>query len=281
VDSELRRCLYVVTRYTDYYQYWLQAGGVGCAAQINSDARVTLASSAVGEAEGIVMPGVKLIALITRRRDLDLAAFSHHWRTTHRDLIMRLVRTGIIKGYVQNHRAEPQLDGLPIVADGSPELWIESPDDMARIGQSPEYMQGARLDEPNFMEGRSRMLLAQEVVIIDALGQARAAQCVKLMLFLRRAEGCSALAFEAFCGNQSRSLLMPDAKPLRLTQQRPLTTQSADPLRPIYDFAEFSWWPDRASLAAAWLDRKYPDEIDAVATSGVLVQEERCLLPMA
>ena len=60
------------------------------------------------------MPKTKLIALIDRRRDLGLAAFGHHWRTTHRTLIMRLVATGIIKGYVQNYRAEPQLPGLAL-----------------------------------------------------------------------------------------------------------------------------------------------------------------------
>jgi uncharacterized protein (TIGR02118 family) len=226
------------------------------------------------------MPGVKLIALVARRHDLDLAAFSHHWRTTHRDLILRLVKTGIIKGYVQNHRTEPQLDGLPVVADGSPELWIESIEDMARIRQSSEYMEGAYLDEPNFMEGRSRILVAEEVVVVDGAGQERAAKHLKLMLFFRRAATCTAGAFNASYESLSRPLLMAAGMPVRLTQQRPIANASAVPTRPIYDLAEFSWWPDRASLAAAWIDRQYPEVIDPAATCGVLVHEEPCLWPV-
>jgi uncharacterized protein (TIGR02118 family) len=229
----------------------------------------------------MVMPAVKLIALVARRHDLDLAAFSHHWRTTHRKLILRLVNTGIIKGYVQNHRTEPQIDGLPVVADGSPELWVESVEDLARIRQSPEYTEGAYLDEPNFMEGRSRVLLAHEVVVIDGPGQERAAQCLKLMLFLRRPDACAAGAFDASIENLSRPIVMPGGMPVRLTQQRPIADSSVVPTRPIYDLAEFSWWPDRASLAAAWLDRQYPDVIDPTAVCGILVREEPCLWPMA
>jgi uncharacterized protein (TIGR02118 family) len=226
------------------------------------------------------MPGVKLIALVARRHDLDLAAFSHHWRTTHRDLILRLVKTGIVKGYVQNHRLEPQIDTLPAVADGSPELWLESINDMARIRQSPEYMEGAYLDEPNFMEGRSRILLAEEVVVIDGPGQERAAQYLKLMLFLRRSDTCAASAFDASFEGLSRPLIVPSGMPLRLTHQRPITNSSVPPNRPIYDLAEFSWWPDRASLAAAWLDRQYPEVIDPTATCGIIVREEPCLWPV-
>jgi hypothetical protein len=35
---------------------------------------------------------IKLIGLLDRRDDLTLEQFSHHWRTTHRELALRLVR---------------------------------------------------------------------------------------------------------------------------------------------------------------------------------------------
>ncbi len=216
------------------------------------------------------MPKVKLIALIDRRRDLDLAAFSQHWRTTHRALIMRLVATGIIKGYVQNHRSEPQLDGLTLVGDGSPELWLESVTDMPRIRQSSEYMEGAYLDEPNFMEGRSRILVAEEHVVIPGPGQQAAAAGLKLMLFFKRT---GAVAVTDGC------LLMEGAVPLRVTRQVPIVGFSSPDAPPLYDLAEFSWWPDRTSLEAAWRERAAPSWIDADATCGMLVREEPCLWP--
>ena len=41
--------------------------------------------------------------------DLALEEFSRHWRTVHRELALRLVAPGIMRGYVQNHRRDVDL----------------------------------------------------------------------------------------------------------------------------------------------------------------------------
>jgi hypothetical protein len=79
-------------------------------------------------------------------------------------------------GYIQNQRrpdADP-VPGLPLAGDGFPELWTRGADVLARLGAAPEYLEGAYLDESNFMEGRSQALLAREIVIDDGPGRVAA-----------------------------------------------------------------------------------------------------------
>ena len=55
---------------------------------------------------------LKLYSLLQRRADLSLEDFSRHWRTVHRELALRLVAPGYMRGYVQNHRRETALPGV-------------------------------------------------------------------------------------------------------------------------------------------------------------------------
>ena len=80
----------------------------------------------------------KCTATLKRRPDFDLEAFSQHWRTVHRELALRLVPPGIMRGYVQNHRIEPSLGTLQAPGDGAPEVWVDSPQEVLRLATSPE-----------------------------------------------------------------------------------------------------------------------------------------------
>lgn len=223
---------------------------------------------------------LKLNSIISRRKDLDLAAFSQHWRTVHRELALRLVAPGIMRGYVQNHRQEEGLEDLPIVGDGVPELWVTMAEDIIRLGTCPEYMEGAYLDEPNFMEGRAENVISELTLIAGPQDRKAAAGLPKLMLFTKRHEGVNDADFAAWC-DAPRPLLMPDASPVRLERQLAVA-KLPEGLTSAYDMVECSWWPDMEALRAAWKARSTENAarfIDVSALAGLVVREEPVLWP--
>jgi hypothetical protein len=230
---------------------------------------------------------LKLLGLLTRRPDLTLAQFSQHWRTRHRDLSLWLIRPGIMHGYIQNHRradADP-IPGLPLAGDGFPELWTEGADVLARLGAAPEYLEGAYLDESNFMDGRSQALLAREIVIDDGPGRVAAPTLVKAMIFFKRAANVPFADFARAWERTPHPILMPDAKPKRLTRQLSieLPGDAGATYQGVQTYAgeEASYWSDIPSFLTAWRARQpAPAYIDAQGTVGVIVREEPVLFPI-
>ncbi|MDA0339324.1 MAG: EthD domain-containing protein [Proteobacteria bacterium] len=233
---------------------------------------------------------LKLIGLLHRRPDLSLAQFSDHWRTIHRDVSLRLIAPGLMLGYLQNHRIEDgEIAGLPLAADGLPELWTLGTDVLQRLGTAPEYLEGAYPDEPNFMDGRSQALLAKEQVITVGIGRAVATTLVKAMLFYRRAPGVSRAAFAAE-NSATHPLLLPNGpEPMRLTRHTAIELPDLGEAGAAYegtqpyDGIEASYWPDADSFRAAWSQRSDDAAgfIDVSSLVGVLVREEPVLWPKA
>lgn len=217
---------------------------------------------------------LKLISPIQRRRDLDLEAFSRHWRTTHREMALRLVAPGIMKGYMQNHRRPEQLDGLAPIGDGVPEVWVENVGEIVRLGTCPEYLEGAHLDEPNFMEGRASMVVAQTAVRVGTVSRKEAVPLVKLMLFF---SNCGADLLTRWSDTE-HSVLLPDARPLRLEREMAIAEPLPEGLSQSNDMVECSWWPDLDAVRNAWGMRARPPA-EAVAVSGMLVREEPVFWP--
>ncbi|GAB4148450.1 MAG: hypothetical protein Tsb0016_19430 [Sphingomonadales bacterium] len=223
---------------------------------------------------------LKFQGLIERRSDMDLDAFSQYWRTTHKQHALALVKPGIMRGYVQNHRIAHDIPGLAIATDGVPELWIETMEDAQRLGQCPEYLEGAYLDEPNFMEGRSRLVTSPLPVASGSRGRKEAVGLVKFMLFVNKAHGLSDDGFGRW-RDLKHPLLMPEALPLRLERETALL-QVPDELPNAFAGVESSWWPDLAAFDAAWagrVDSVARDYADIDSLSGLLVREEPVLWP--
>jgi hypothetical protein len=230
---------------------------------------------------------LKIIGLLSRRPDLTLRQFSQHWRTRHRDLSLLLIAPGIMHGYIQNHR-RPEADSipeLPLAGDGFPELWTEGEDVLTRLGAAPEYLNGAYLDESNSMDGRSRVMLAREIIVDDGPGRVAAPTLVKAMLFFKRAAGVAFRDFARTWQGTRHPILMPDARPLRLTRQLAIelpgdpgaTYQGVQP----YAGQEASYWADLPSFLGAWQARKpAPKYIEKGATVGAIVREEPVLFPI-
>lgn len=215
---------------------------------------------------------LKILSFLTRRADFTLPAFSEYWRTTHKAHALKLVEAGFIRGYIQNHRVgdDPagDLPGLPLLADGAPELWVEDADALQRLVASREYLEGAGPDEANFVMPPVLAAVAHEHVIVGGVPPAGA---VKLMLVARRAPQLPMAEFSARWLEPRQPLAMPAASPLRLTRHLPVADDG-----PFHGI-EFSWWPDLQALRIAWSRREPPvlgRLVDAESLAGLVVREE-------
>lgn len=223
------------------------------------------------------MDALKVISFLNRRPDMDLAAFSDYWRTTHKAHALTLAEAGFFQGYIQNHSVGAELENLPPIADGSPELWIESPETLQRLVTSREYLEGAGPDEANFSVPPVLACVARERVLIEVEGGSLPTDAIKLMLTVKRNPLLAQTTFgPRWLAGESAPLLA--GRPLRLTRH------AAEDPEAAFDGAEFSWWPDMDSLRNAWLMRNPADGGELIADRslhGLLVREEMVLAPCA
>ena len=225
-------------------------------------------------------PALKLTSLIDRRADLDLEQFSLHWRTTHRALALRLIATGIMLGYVQNHRTEEAIPEVPVAGDGAPELWIPSAAEVLRLGTLPEYLEEIKADEGRFMNGVSRWVIGEESVLVPGPGRWRAVGCFKVMLFANRAPTLTAQEFRAAIASRYRDLWR-NASPVRHSYETAVDLPvGAGEL--AHDLVVCTWWAGWKEFIEAWrrFDRKRAEEfIDGQRLVGMVAREEPVLWP--
>jgi hypothetical protein len=135
------------------------------------------------------------------------------------------------------------------------------------------------------MDGRSQALLAREIVVDDGPGRVAAPALVKVMLFFKRAAGASFVNFARPWEGTRHPVLMPSAKPERLTRQLAieLPGEAGATYQGVQTYAgqEATYWQDIPTFLAAWKVRKpTPEYIDDSSTVGVIVREEPVLFPI-
>ncbi|WP_455231119.1 EthD domain-containing protein [Geopseudomonas aromaticivorans] len=223
------------------------------------------------------MDALKVVSFLNRRADFSLPDFSEYWRTIHREHALTLVEAGFIQGYVQNHAVGAELQGLPAMADGSPELWIDALDTLERLIGSREYQQGAGPDEANFVTPPVLACVTHERVVQEAREPSAMPGAIKLMLVVRRDRQASAPQFrERWLGGDGTPLLA--GQPLRLTRQAVVETEATA----AFDGVECSWWPDLDTLRQAWQSRDPAaggELIAADSLRGLLACEEVVVPP--
>lgn len=200
---------------------------------------------------------MKIIGFIRRRPDFTFAEFSHHWRTDHREHALKLDRW--LKGYKQAHLLPGPIPDMQRPADGCPILWVNRAEDLVELAASREFLDGAGLDEPRFMEGRSSGLAVEEQILIPPpLHHAK-----KLMLFLGLAPGTAVGDTSAWSTKHASGHVRNHA----------LTHDGIDPAI-AFDRVDEIWWPDEAAYEADRL-ASFPLNIaiDPVRCRAALVEE--------
>jgi len=223
------------------------------------------------------MDALKVVSFLKRRADYSLPDFSEYWRTIHRAHALTLVEAGFIQGYVQNHAITAELEGLPAMADGSPELWIDALDTLERLIGSREYQQGAGPDEANFVAPPVLACVTHERIVQEAREPSAMLGAIKLMLVVRRDRQVSPAEFrERWLRADGAPLLA--GRPLRLTRQAVVETDASA----AFDGVECSWWEGLEVLRQAW-QRRDPASgralIAADSLRGLLVREEVVVPP--
>lgn len=197
------------------------------------------------------MDALKVVSFLQRRDDIVLSDFTAHWRTIHKDHALKLAQAGYMKAYVQNHRVEEVIDGLPVMADGAPELWIDELDALERLVNSPEFLEGAGPDETDFMTPPAIGGVVHERVMLGGEGAATLPECLKIMLVVRRNPQISQAEFQKRWMNGRAPVLSPAGRPVRLTRQSVIENGQETTFHGV----ECSWWPDLASFRQAWAAR--------------------------
>jgi hypothetical protein len=220
---------------------------------------------------------LRLLSPIRRRHDLDLAQFGEHWSTVHRALALRLVDAGIMRGYVQNHRLAIDVPGLAPPGDGVPELWVEGVEALEALAASPAYLQGAALDEPNFMEGEAHPFVARSLVREPSLPRQAVAGKIKLMLFFnRRSDVDGSAVAEAWLADGL--ILAPEDAIVRAELHVAIDGSQEGG----FTHVECLWWVSRAAFENAWALRNEARTIgliDPTSIAGMLVSELPVLWP--
>jgi len=107
--------------------------------------------------------GAKLISFLSRRRDIDVAAFQEHWRERHAPIAASV--PGLVR-YVQCHTLPESYAGAPPIYDGVPLAWFAGTDAMRGSDGSDAYNR-TREDEAHFIEpGTLGFVIAEEHVVV-------------------------------------------------------------------------------------------------------------------
>lgn len=221
-----------------------------------------------------------VFGLLDRRKDLTIDTFRHHWRTTHANEALKL--TKFFSAYIQNHRRDEALPGFSASCDGIPQLWYQDLERTAAMSMSKEYLTGAYLDEPNFMEGRSRGVITRPLPGNVQPALHRSEQSIKAIVLVKRAEGLSFQQFTDWYEARSDPLIDVADPPDRFLRSLAL---KPDQQEPLFDAVEEYWWPDMQAFGTGWgagaLAQAAASNIDRARSAGMLVDEVRVYWPDA
>lgn len=89
-------------------------------------------------------------------------------------------------------------DGADPMFGGIAEIWIENEQEQLASLQSPEYLEGARLDEPRWAAFWKTLVLDTDAHDLTETAPPRTTEGVKLVTLYRRGEGVDVVAFRRF-----------------------------------------------------------------------------------
>jgi hypothetical protein len=217
---------------------------------------------------------IKIVMLLQRRHDLSLEQFSDHWYYPHAEHAFKIK---LIYRYAQDHRMADPLPGISAPADGIPQVWFKSFEIAAMLQTDPDYLEGAYLDEPNFMEGRAAgAAVSERVVVAGSGGLKRSEQVPKAIFVLKRRPDLTREAFLAAWNKIDRPWFCPAEGLRRFVKSAALPENYADG-EPPFDAVEEVWWPDGPHFQSAIMAARH-EEITALCAPdgirGMRVREE-------
>ena len=131
---------------------------------------------------------IKGYSLLAKRPDVSSKFFHEHWRTVHAEHAQKITS---LRRYIQAHRIDAEVPGfVQSPYDGIAEVWW---DDLAAadlVATDPDYVNNAKLDEPNFIDmPRLANVLTEERPLRQSLEVTPDEPEVALLLLLKRHAG--------------------------------------------------------------------------------------------
>lgn len=228
---------------------------------------------------------IKGFALVARKPGMAEDAFHRYWREVHGPLALRITN---LRRYVQAHRLPQPLPGFDAVPyDGVAEIWFDSYADMQGMATNPEYLDGARADEPNFIDlAKLQFIATREQVVIDSAPIARDTGWIKALFLLRRRPDLSVAQFQDYWLTGHGPQIPRDAGVQRYVQCHVLPETYAAGA-PAFDGVAELWFADHAAFLAYWssprIQKIFGDDaprfLDGANCTGFLVEEYRVRWP--
>jgi uncharacterized protein (TIGR02118 family) len=172
---------------------------------------------------------IKSFALLPKKPGISDEQFHNHWRGIHAQLALRITT---LRRYVQSHRIAEPIPGF---------------------AATPEYVEGAFKDEPNFIDVAGLIRLAtRENVVVAGPAIAKDTKCVKGLFLVKRKPGMSVAEFQDYWRNRHAPLVPRTPHLLRYVQCHVLPETYESDTPPAYDGVAELYWQDVARFRESW-----------------------------
>jgi uncharacterized protein (TIGR02118 family) len=198
---------------------------------------------------------IKGYSLLAKRPDVSSEFFHEHWRTVHADHAQKITS---LRRYIQAHRIDAE---VPCFAqspyDGIAEVWW---DDLAAadlVANDPDYVNNARLDEPNFIDmQRLAHVLTEERPLERGPDVTPDEPEVALLLMLKRRPDVALEEFRGRWPAEAAVALTASAQARRIVTALTVSEAYGEAVvEPLYDgVAELSW-AHRTTYEDDWRNR--------------------------
>lgn len=215
---------------------------------------------------------------ITRKPGLGDEQFHRYWRETHAPIVKKIPQ---LKGYVQSHPIAFATNNSSY--DGEAEIWLDDLDALQALRKSPEFLNGARKDEPNFIDPtRSDFLVARDHVIIDG---PRKPGLVKGVWRMRRKSGIALAEFRRHW-IEIHGVIASKIPGVRRYVQSHVIDEAYAYAEPRWDGVAQLWWDSPAALTDALKSPEFQEDmrdgaefIDGDSISFFLADEYQVIAP--
>jgi uncharacterized protein (TIGR02118 family) len=215
---------------------------------------------------------------ITRKAGLSDDQFYRYWRETHAPIVKKIPQ---LKGYIQSHRIPYDINNSTY--GGEAEVWLGDLDALKALQKSPEYLNGAFRDEPNFIDiERSDFLAARDHVLIEG---ARKPGLVKGVWRMRRKPGISLAEFRKHW-LEIHGVIAQKIPGVRRYVQSHTIDEAYVFAEPRWDGVAQLWWDSPQALTDALKTPEFAEDmrdgqefIDGKTISFFLAQENVVIAP--
>ena len=220
-----------------------------------------------------------VLYFITRKPSLSDAEFHRYWREVHGPIAKKIPQ---LRRYIQSHRIP--FAGANSSYDGAAEAWVDEEAALAALRQSPEYLNGALVDEHNFIDmTRVEWLVTKDHVIIDG---PQTPQLVKTIFQLKRKPGMSLADFRKYW-IEVHGPIVCKLPGLRRYAQCHAIDAAYSYAEPKWDGVAQLWLDDVAALQRMMDSREFKEEswpdgakfLDQNLVSSFVAQEHQVIWP--